>query len=427
MLKKSRLHPNDFKPIDSVAMELYRHLSDSPDYKCMALEYRPAAVKILKHYLDQVSDKGFFKTEPIVESVAVQNPLTEKVSEKKLAKKTRLDTTISFSEISDIDPMNGCFHTKIRLYLVWMVDLQPIGFEEVANKALKSGHFYSMTEDEIKLLADVLPIPVVSIFNAIESEEADTSIRVYGGKPGMTALMWNQEFKVKCREVFELHDFPFDTQELQVELRLNDSKTWDLYDLTVNNVQFHKNAIVQNEWQLDEPFVQRGSPANKCSTVKVIVSRYSAYYIQNIILTMSTLSLLGLLSFAMDASDISSRVGTILQLILTAVAFKFILAQSLPKVPYNTSIDFYVMSSYVTLAFTALFATIPGYTQNPNYYNFLMLYVSVAFLGATQIIWIGYWMKANFFGIERIPLKPVDGKNWYCFRFCTPPFLGEAN
>ena len=47
---------------------------------------------------------------------------------------------------------------------------------------------------------------------------------------------------------------------------------------------------------------------------------------------MFFLSLLGLLAFSMPVDDIGSRVNTLLTLVLTSVAFKFVLDSALPKV-----------------------------------------------------------------------------------------------
>ena len=111
---------------------------------------------------------------------------------------------------------------------------------------------------------------------------------------------------------FELHDFPFDTQDLNLQFRLNDTLTWDAFDLTVVTVQFHKQALVQTEWCAYAPMIKRDSPAHKVTKVQLKFRRLSWFYVQNIAISMLFISSLALLSFVMDVTDLGSRVSTCL-------------------------------------------------------------------------------------------------------------------
>ena len=74
---------------------------------------------------------------------------------------------------------------------------------------------------------------MLSVFNTVTCEHDEQSLRLYSGVPGRTALMWNREYRVECRNRFDLHNFPFDSQTLPIELRLNDPRSWDKFDLQV--------------------------------------------------------------------------------------------------------------------------------------------------------------------------------------------------
>lgn len=123
-----------------------------------------------------------------------------------------------------------------------------------------------------------------------------------------------------------------DAQDLTVELRLTDGRVWDLYDLSVHMVQLNREVMHLTEWKVFTPTVQRNNPKTKATHVKLKIQRLAGFYIQNVVVTMYVLSLLGPLAFVMDITDVGSRVGNVLTLILTAVAFKFVLAGALPKV-----------------------------------------------------------------------------------------------
>lgn len=49
--------------------------------------------------------------------------------------------------------------------------------------------------------------------------------------------MWNDAYSLELKQHFDLRHFPFDRHGLQIEIRQDNSLTWDKYDLTVCAVQ----------------------------------------------------------------------------------------------------------------------------------------------------------------------------------------------
>jgi hypothetical protein len=100
-------------------------------------------------------------------------------------------------DVMNIDAMSEKFDIKLRLYLIWKVDLRSTEFTDIADKALKSGNFYNLTRAEIDAYSERYPIPVPIVFNMIREEETDPAdIRCYGGTAHGTALMWNKAINV---------------------------------------------------------------------------------------------------------------------------------------------------------------------------------------------------------------------------------------
>eukprot|EP00798_Chlamydomonas_sp_ICE-L_P003976 gene3976-14055_t len=317
----------------------------------------PSEGVIMSHFLDQVSNAAYYskkdRTQPPVASLLPKPPNDRR----------RLHICVSVVDITTIDPMNETFSCKVRVYAVWEEpDLAAIGLGHLAKKASDSEEYISLTAPEIRVFEEKWGGKLdflVSVFNAISCESDDFSLRLYSGMPGRTALMWNKGFKIECRERFELQHFPYDHQELSIDLRLNDSNTWDKFDMLVSSVQFHREALTLTEWTLHEPVVERGTPANKSSTVRLQVKRLAFFYVVNIVGIMSGLNILGLLAYTMPIGDIGDRINVLLTLILTSVAFKFVLASSLPKVPYNTLIDYFMLLCMFNLGVTAMLSVIP--------------------------------------------------------------------
>lgn len=241
-------------------------------------------------------------------------------------------------DIVSIDSIEETFTVKFTLYLIWSVN---------PDRAKENGHFTNMTAKECEEFALKTPMPGVVVFNAVKSYDTrEADIRVYGGGslPGFTYVMRNRSMHVKIRERWELHMFPFDIQELSINLRLNDARSWDYFDLTVCSVQFHREALTLTEYYQITPEITRETPAHTASKVSMRVRRIANYYLQNIVFVLFMLSLLGPLAFLLDVDDLGGRLSTLLTLLLTAVAFKFVITSSLPKVPYNTLMDYYILA-----------------------------------------------------------------------------------
>jgi hypothetical protein len=387
-------------------------------------ESETAVAMVNSHLLDQISDRGLYKSTP---PVAGEMP---KAIPPKI--KQRLNVTVAISDIMNIDPMNESFSIKYRMYVFWEINLHAIGLRHLAEKALQTGHFYSLTRSEIESLEEEYSIPNISLFNEISNEETDPfDVRVYGGKEGMTAVLWNKLYHSTCRERFDLQDFPFDCQDLVLDFRLNDPKTWDDFNLTINTVQFHKDALKLSEWKMYAPIVKRDSPKEKATKVLLLVKRFSGFYLQNIVAMMFGLTMLGLLAFAMDVADLGSRVSTILTLILTVVAFKFILASTLPKVPYNCLIDYFMMTQMAALGMMALFCILPNFfaVDIGKSLNLALALLSCFFIVSSLLSWLLYAKycvnDVQSRNVKAVPLVP--NKNWYSYRYSSPAFLTDID
>ena len=139
-----------------------------------------------KHYLDQISDFGYYKTIPLVDENS------HKVStSNEIINKTALYCTVSIMDLSNIDAMAESFCVKYRLYMMWEISLADYPFiNDYAKQARINGHYYSLNRHEFDHFAENFQIPKVSLFNSLEIKEIDLpDIRVYGGELTKTAIV----------------------------------------------------------------------------------------------------------------------------------------------------------------------------------------------------------------------------------------------
>ena len=291
-----------------------------------ATQYATAIRSSHSSYLRQMTRTGLFKTEP--RTVTGKKPGLEP--------KVRVWCTPCVYGISNIDPVNSTFFVKVRMYLLWECNLHEIeSVAYLAARALAEGEHTKLSKNELAELMEALgPLPVPILYNQVgDAEVLDApDMRVYsrGSSVGQTSVMWNAMFGWTCHETFELHDFPFDRQDLRITLKFVNSLLWDRYELVVHAVQFQRDAADLQEWLLCEPLVEQASSTT--SSIKLQIKRMATFWITYVVLVMSALSMTSVLAFACEVDAIGDRLSITLTLLLTSVAFKLVMAESLPKV-----------------------------------------------------------------------------------------------
>jgi len=155
-------------------------------------------------------------------------------------------------------------------------------------------------------------------------------------------------------EIFELEHFPFDHQEVSAKLRCICAmegavpvKFTGLYNAV--EVVDVDNFALQNTWTLEkrlEVTEDEVSPMEGRTYPVLIftahVNRHFGFYVWNVALPMSMLSLAAFLQFEVDEQDVADRASISLTLLLTAVAYKLVTAGMVPTISYLTLLDKFV-------------------------------------------------------------------------------------
>eukprot|EP01040_Poterioochromonas_malhamensis_P001529 gene1529-1619_t len=428
MVREATIHPETEKVVYEVPVPQ----SQTKEW----VESENPLVFLNLHYLEQVEQKGYYKSTPS-EAVASATPNS---SLKQLAlrsadgKRKVLHLTVSIVDILNIDPTNECFTIKYRTYMLWEVDLHELGLPQYAEKAIELGHYYPLNRTEVQHFTETCHLPNVALFNRVDIKETDLlDIRIYGGEHGRTAVLANQSFTAIVRARFVLHHFPFDLQNLTLDFKLHDARTWNMFTLSINSLQFYKDTFKQQEWNMFIPKVKKGAKDTNSMYIIIPVQRKSLFYVQNVFFILIVLSLLGLSTFAFPAHEIAGRAFINLTLILTLVAFKFsTIAGALPKVSYSTLMDHYMSTSICLQAVMTAFTIVPrffeGEEHNDYTINLVLAMVSIAMIviiyGTLGIIsWVT--LRAHYQHNALIPLE--KDRPWYSFRFANPKHLVDLN
>jgi len=175
-----------------------------------------------------------------------------------------------------------------------------------------------------------------------------------------------------------LRDFPFDRTELQI--RVSASKGVNMIRLVENKLAPSliqvSNFMLGGGWVLQPavrfaasvtpPSHSRSGTSRPLGVLSMYMDRKPAYYVLNIGFPLALIDALSFTSFAIDAADLPSRLNVTLTLVLTAVAYKFVLAQSIPAVSYMTVLDKYVLAQLAFLSLMAVENVVSGSLVSPT-------------------------------------------------------------
>ena len=172
-------------------------------------------------------------------------------------------------------------------------------------------------------------------------------------------------------EVFELHHFPFDDQvfDVRVAFEPTDKHRWILennpreingwYGKWSRNK--HGDIIEHPEWvfsrHLDDHMDFSSTNGYPIYHMRVFGKRRSGYYALNALFIAFVIVALGLPIFFMPVDTFAERLGHMMTLLLTLVAFKLVIADKLPKVAYLTTLDKYMLLGICLLVLIAIEST----------------------------------------------------------------------
>eukprot|EP00931_Biecheleriopsis_adriatica_P095888 TRINITY_DN69530_c0_g1_i1.p1 TRINITY_DN69530_c0_g1~~TRINITY_DN69530_c0_g1_i1.p1 ORF type:complete len:244 (-),score=46.05 TRINITY_DN69530_c0_g1_i1:5-709(-) len=142
---------------------------------------------------------------------------------------------------------------------------------------------------------------------------------------------------------------PFDVQNLTLDIR--DPK--QLFDVRVHTVEFFHDAVHQAEWFVHAPSFQKELVSH--TQVHIVFSRRPFYYIVNFVAVLAGIGLVTLGLFAIPVGDVSDRLGHVMTLLLTTVAFKYAMSQQLPKLAYLTRVDKFLLAIFMLQLLCAVY------------------------------------------------------------------------
>ena len=199
-----------------------------------------------------------------------------------------------------------------------------------------------------------------ALFLRLDSQREELDL----AHPSEGIVFSTYEIEARTRQTYELFDFPFDMQEVEIVVRL-DSHRGDplkrhIIPLCHDKAFFCSSRVPPlTEWRVTrnlEWHVERGARGNEKMdggkerlVASIIALRRSYYYTRHYLLILFLMTSSSFTCFTVNADDVETRSNIVFSLLLTIVAFNYSCSESIPKVPYAT-----ILEVFINLCFLAI-------------------------------------------------------------------------
>ncbi len=177
-----------------------------------------------------------------------------------------------------------------------------------------------------------------------------------GGEVTYRQRMWGP-----FSQPLDVRTFPFDKQDFEIRVACADAET--------NEVQFLRDTGTTSgiadkfslpdwkilKWEINlNPYKPIGSNMGTASFALIFYAkRHASHYIWKVILPLVLIVMMSWVVFWIDPSESGAQIGVGTTSMLTLIAYRFMIGDMMPTVPYLTQIDYFILGSTI-LVFAAL-------------------------------------------------------------------------
>jgi hypothetical protein len=213
-------------------------------------------------------------------------------------------------------------------------------------------------QDEIRLQPDSVLLPDIQFRHLLDLRLA--------GKPKITLqpngrITYRQRIFATLKQRFDLYEFPFDSQLVDISLFTIDPGVRLLQDEEFTGI-FKPDDMSITNWQINytgEEVTDQTEYGIKIHSLSFnyLIQRNSRFYLYKVIIPLVLVVLMSWSVFWINPRNISAQLTVSVTAILTLIVFQYSVAQSLPELPYLTKLDEFILWTDI-LVFMAFVETI---------------------------------------------------------------------
>jgi hypothetical protein len=275
------------------------------------------------------------------------------------ANPTRVQCAVMIIDVVDIDDVNESFQAEIAILASWQDPR--LAFDPKVEGT------------DVKLFQGTFQFnevfkgwwPQLLILNEVGRDEPK-AITIFVQPDG--TVRYREQRNAVLETPMELHDFPFDTQQLKASM-IPFGNTIDevvlevderFADSTTEYVRREKNVNVAGwdlqrlEMSVDEASIMAGADETRfsCLLTTIQLQRRSWQYVWEILFPLLVLVSVVWSIFWVEIDSLADRLNISFIGVLTIVAYQFVLVENMPRMSYLTFIDSVLITSFVMMAMT---------------------------------------------------------------------------
>lgn len=258
--------------------------------------------------------------------------------------------------------------------------------------------------------------------------------RYPGAEAGQIWLQGFYKYTVAIAEFWTLQLFPFDSQDLNVMIIINDGVRFH----PESTVRFDNHGCIlpdyelgtaawRPQWRLCERLDLDPPIGLGGVHLRMFYHRHYKYYVWNAMLIVGLVSCLASVSWAVVRTNVPDRLSLDITLLLVVVAFQQVLGGMVPAIAYLTLLDVYVIINIGLMVLaTAMHAVLGGLVDSCDgsgqcewYVDSLNMETSLDWDRALLVVFVSLWLLCHACFILYI------WKKWSSPVCCNPGFIDD--
>jgi len=283
---------------------------------------------------------------------------------------------IKVHRISDIDNVHQTFACQLTLDIEW----QPTK-EEYDN-------WLKLTHTERDSTWRPSWVPTIEFKNAVDITKFEERTNQHGQSYFMISrhgrdyegvvviskyerlIQWRVRVEGSFSEMLELENYPFDSQEFSIVIREGHSRPVAAFYPHSRKIDFVEITQIYStitEWDFTQPYLLftesnpsedgYGRSYSECR-LKLVAHRRWQTYVYKVGFLLFLITSSSFSTFSID--ETADKLAHEATLLLTAVAFYFIISSDIPKISYLTLFDHYVLASFIFMFVFMVYFTFTG-------------------------------------------------------------------
>ncbi len=260
---------------------------------------------------------------------------------------TKVHFLVFVMDIDNIDGATQSFTTNVYIYLRWKDDrlaheggAQTVPVTEIWNPRVLIANRGGIVQKSLPEVAEVAPDGTV---------------------------IYRQRYTGPLSQPLKLSEFPFDQHQFTIQFVTAGYSSKEIHFLPDNSeeglpssggILFHELSLP--DWNITkyQAHTRSYEPIKNIKTAgfafEFTAKRYVTYYVWQVIVPLILIVVMSWGAFYIDPTNTGAQIGVATSSMLTLIAYRFMLGNLIPRLPYMTRLDYFTLGSTIIVFLTLM-------------------------------------------------------------------------